>query len=249
MLFCSDTYLKKENRKSIIIILLLIINVLITCKDETSTKQYNKEINNIGITLIDKTIMRIDPFINSSVITYINKGEIVTILNKSPEKDRIGNSRNFWYNVNYSKGYLGWIYGTSLKLFPVNNKHEIESYLSDLWGKELIGFRKKIAGKWGPSVKENLVPEQSLEIFEDGKYKSHQTGLKIIEGEYYINFKVREINFSNGTFFGNNIKILTSGNKYILAKGNKDSEMKLKKISSSSNKSGDELKKDKRSGA
>lgn len=249
MSFYSDTYLKKENRNIIILILLLIINVFITCKDETSTKQYSKDINIVGITLIDKTIMRVDPFINSSVITYINKGEIVTILNKSPEKDRIGNSRNYWFNVSFSKGYLGWIYGTSLKLFPVNNKHEIESYLSDLWGKELIGFRKKIAGKWGPSVKENIAPEQSLEIFEDGKYKSYQTGLKIIEGEYNINFKAREINFSNGTFFGNNIKFLTSGNKYILAKGNKDSEMKLKKISSSSNKTGDKLKKDKHSGA
>ena len=248
MSFYSDTYLKKENRNIIIIILLLIIIVFITCKDETSTKQYNKDINNIGITLMDKTIMRVDPFINSSVITYINKGEIVTILNKSPEKDRIGNSRNFWYNVSFSRGYLGWIYGTSLKLFPVNNKHEIESYLSDLWGKELIGFRKKIAGKWGPSAKESIVPEQSLEIFENGKYKSYQTGSKLIEGEYNINFKAKVINFSNGTFFGNNINFLTSRNKYILTKGNKENEMKLKRISSSSNKADDESKKDKRSG-
>jgi hypothetical protein len=239
---------KYSNIRAIIFFLLFFILIPIaSCKD--NAKQSGKEQSNkIGIVIIDKTILRIDPMLYSSVIGFINKGEIALLLNKSKEKLKVGNSENFWYNVRFPGGITGWIYGSNLKIFPADNSREIEKFLRDLWNVELEKFRKRLAGTW-ESVAVEGVPGQSLEISDDGQYKSYHDESKAIEGEYSLNFREREIIFKNGTYFGNKITFFVSNSGNYLRKSANDAGIKFIKSSLKIKSTGDEKKKDGKSGA
>ncbi len=208
---------------------LLYIPLTAACKDDA--KQSGKEQNiKIGIVITDKTILRTDPMLYSSVIGFINKGEIALILNKSVEKMKVGKTEDFWYYVRFSGASTGWIYGSNLKIFPADSKREIEKHLRDIWNNELEKFRKRIAGTWESAAAEGS-PGQSLEISDDGKYKSFRTGSKSIEGEYSLNFKEREIIFKNGTNFGNKIIFFTSSGGNYLKRSSNDPGIKFIKSS------------------
>jgi hypothetical protein len=233
---------KKYFNGWVIYFIILFLFVIPACKDRDNAQKITKGYNKIGIVIIDKTVLRIDPMLYSSVIGYINKGEIALIVNKSKEKLRVGNNENYWYYVRFSGGFIGWIYGSNLKIFPANNIREIEKYLSDLWVIELDKFRKKILGTWG-SVETEGSSNQSLEIFDDGKYKSYRADSNTIEGEYSINFKGKEIIFKNGTYFGNKITFFSLSNGNFLKKSAIDTGIKFIKISSKINSEEDEKKK------
>jgi len=233
---------KKYFNNRVIYFIILFIFIIPACKDIDNEQHFDKGYNKIGIVIIDKTVLRIDPMLYSSVIGYINKGEIAFILNKSKEKMRLLNDEEYWYYVRFSGGLIGWIYGNNLKIFPADKMHEIEKYLSGLWVAEHKKFRKKITGTW-----ESIEPEgssnQSLEIFEDGNYKSYRAESNTIEGEYSINFKEREIIFKKGTYFGNKIMFFPLSNGNFLKKSANDTGIKFKKISSKIINAEDEKKK------
>jgi hypothetical protein len=238
--------IKKTNIRATFFILTCLL-IITACKDKA--KQLNKEQNNkIGIVIIDKTILRIDPMLYSSVVGFINKGEIALMLNKSKEKLKLGNADDFWYYVRFPGGATGWIYGSNLKIFPADKTIEIERYLSDLWSIELEKFRRRITGIW-ESVQTEGSSDQSLEIFNDGQYKSYRAESNIIEGEYSINFKEREIIFKNGAYFGNKITFFMSSSGNFLKKAANDSGIKFIKSSAKINNAEDEKKKDDKSGA
>jgi hypothetical protein len=237
--------IKKLNNRAIIIFL-LSLSLITSCKD--NAKQSGKDYNKIGIVIVDKTILRIDPMIYSSVIAYINKGEIALILNKSKEKMKLGNDENYWYYIRFSGGSTGWIFGNNLKIFSADKIREIEIYLSDLWSIELEKLRRRITGTW-ESVQTEGSSGQTLEITNDGQYKSYRAESNIIEGEYSINFKEREIIFKNGTYFGNKITFFMSSSGSFLKKSINDSGIKFIKSLSKVNNAEDEKKKDGKSGA
>lgn len=233
---------------SITIIILLFLLIFAACNNKDDDDQKAIVDKTIGIVIIDKAILRIDPMLYSSVISYRNKGEIALILGKSKEKLRLGNEEFYWYYVRFSGEFTGWIYGGNLKIFPADKNREIEKYLSGIRAIELRKFRKKITGTWGSADNVGSV-KQRLELFEDGKYRSYRSESNTIEGEYSINFKEREIIFKNGTYFGNKIIYfpLSSGN--YLKKSANDSGIKFIKISSKIYSAEDEKKKDDKPGA
>jgi hypothetical protein len=233
---------KKNSNHIVIIIFLLFLLVNTACKNKNNAKQLTNSYNNIGIVIIDKTILRIDPMLYSSVIGYINKGEIAFIINKSKEKMRLLNEEEYWYYVRFSGGLIGWIYGNNLKIFPADKMREIERYLSGLWVAEHEKLRKKITGTW-ESVETEGSSNQSIEIFEDGNYKSYRADSNTIEGGYSINFKEREIIFNKGTYFGNKITFFPLSNGNFLKKSANDAGIKFKKISSTIINVEDEKKK------
>ncbi|MFH0977285.1 MAG: SH3 domain-containing protein [Spirochaetota bacterium] len=221
---------------------------IIACEGKKTSKHNNKTSDKIGIVFVDKTIMRVDPIIYSSVITYLNKGEILLIISKSDVKEKISNNEDYWYNVRFSRGLTGWVYGANIKIFSADKIYEIKRYLTQFWAEESLNFRKKIAGKWG-SFDNGESPYQSLYIFDDGKYKSYRAESAPIEGEYVVNYKEAEIIFKNGTFFGNKITCYVNGNRFVLKRSVKDKGIKFKKISSKIDSVSDEEKKENKSGA
>jgi hypothetical protein len=234
-------------RTIIFITMFLILFPVASCRD--NPKQSGKDQSNkIGIVIIDKTILRIDPMLYSSVIGFINKGEIALVINKSKEKLKVGNAQDFWYKVRFPGGITGWIYGSNLKIFPADSSRDIERFLRDLWNIELEKFRKRLTGTW-ESVAVEGIPGQSLEITEDGRYNSYRDESKPIEGEYSLNFREREIFFKNGAYFGNKITFFISNSGNYLKKSANDPGIKFIKSSSKINSAGDEKKKDGESGA
>lgn len=55
--------------------------------------------------------IRVQPNLQSDTWGFLNKGEKVTVIDKSKEKQKIGDMENFWYKVD-AQGYPdGWVYG------------------------------------------------------------------------------------------------------------------------------------------
>ena len=239
----------KSNKYYKIIICIILLSFLITvCKDDDSSVQIKKDINKVGIVIVDKSVLRIDPLLYSAVVGFRSKGEIAFVLSESREKIKVGKDEECRYYVRFSGGYTGWIYGSNLKIFPANRMIEIEKYLSKMWAIEYEKIRKKITGIW-ESVEKEGVSKQSLELFEDGKYKSFRDESKVIEGGYTINFKSREIVFKNGTFFGNKITFFQLSDGNFLKKSADDNGIKFIKISSRNSNFSEEISKDDKSGA
>jgi hypothetical protein len=55
-------------------------------------------------------IVRNEPSINSRVLAVLNKNDSCQVINRSNNKDKIGNRRNYWYKLKFNNT-VGWVYG------------------------------------------------------------------------------------------------------------------------------------------
>lgn len=55
--------------------------------------------------------IRVQPNLQSDTWGFLNKGEKVTVIDKSKDKQKIGDMENFWYKVDVSYYPDGWVYG------------------------------------------------------------------------------------------------------------------------------------------
>jgi hypothetical protein len=62
-------------------------------------------INNTGVRL------RTRPNLSSDTWTYLNTGDAIKILDRSPEKMKIGDMEDYWYRIRLDKRPEGWVYG------------------------------------------------------------------------------------------------------------------------------------------
>jgi hypothetical protein len=210
-------------------ILLILLPACNGKKYESPSASINKSAA-YGVVLHDNAALRIDPIVYSSRVALLKKGERVEITDQSKVKGWIGNISNYWYKIRLGKGINGWIFGNNLKLFSEKESSSIDNYLSNLRDEEEKELKKNLAGKWWSINRNGDYTSHSMEIFENGKYKSQSKGGKEISGDYNFNFKENEIIFLNNTTFGFNLKYVSRGTIFYLEAATEKQEMRFKKI-------------------
>ncbi len=237
--------------KVIIFSICLLFILVSGCKDREITGDDTDNISKVtgtGIVLTDDTVMRIDPVIYSSIVTYIGKGEKIAILNRSLQKAWVGDGEDYWYKVKYSGGFLGWIYGRNIKIFAKDETGNIEDFLSRFWKEEIAKLKARLSGKWGSITREGILQDEYLLIYNDGKYKSFKKDSDVIQGNYSLNFQKSEIVFQNGTYFGPRISFHSTKEGFFLTKEVNKKEIKYKKLTSRIDDATATIEKDKSSG-
>lgn len=81
---------------------------------------------NSAIVVGDNVRVRSAPDLQGRILTSLNTGSIVEIIDKTKEPVRLIKSREFfyhWYQIKYKKGKTGWIYGQFLYKYESNNRY------------------------------------------------------------------------------------------------------------------------------
>jgi hypothetical protein len=73
--------------------------------------------SNLGTVSSDRVRMRSSYDLDSDILGYVNTDEEVIVMERSPEKQTIGDMYDYWYRVLSKSSYLkGWMYGAFLDL-------------------------------------------------------------------------------------------------------------------------------------
>ncbi|MBP7738066.1 MAG: SH3 domain-containing protein [Spirochaetes bacterium] len=186
-----------------------------------------------GIILKGYTAMRIDPMIFSGIVTELNKGTSVQVLEKSREQSWVGKTSGYWYKVSTKEGLTGWVFGPNISIYSSKSKDSMNRVVSSFMNAEHAQIKQYLMGKWWSTNEFGDFTDHCLELYESEKYKSYMKGNeeKPIVGAYKLDFNKNEIVFSNGTSFKHNLSIAKRGNDYIIKKSMKDFELRFTKIS------------------
>lgn len=185
-----------------------------------------------GIVLKGYTAMRIDPMIFAGIITLLEKGTSVDVLEKSKTKTWVGKTSGYWYRVKTKEGITGWVFEQNISIHQ-SRKDSKDRVLSEFMAGERIQVRQYLAGKWWSVNEFGDFTNHCLELYETEKYKSYTKGNEAspIAGTYAVDFNKNEIAFSNGTSFGSNLELAKRGADYVIKKSLKDYELRFSKIS------------------
>ncbi|MCP4135609.1 MAG: SH3 domain-containing protein [bacterium] len=224
--------MKKHGIFALLFTLSILIAALSSCNKKSETIEPIKPGEKTGIILSSNTSVRIDPFIYTAKITLLQKGDTVTILDRSASKSWIGKSKDYWYKVKLKNSIRGWIFGKNIKFLDSRDKDTVDTFISEFWEKETEEMKKYISGKWWSVNRFGDFTSHCLEIYDDGKYKSYWKGnpSNPIEGDYNFDMNQNELVFLKGTSFKHNLNFVRRGQTYILRKELKDKEIRFKKI-------------------
>ncbi len=186
-----------------------------------------------GIILKGYTAMRIDPMIFSGIVTELNKGATVQVLEKSSEQSWVGKTSGYWYKVSTKEGLTGWVFGPNISIYSSKSKDSMDVVVSRFMNAERAQVKLYLMGKWWSTNEFGDFTDHCIELYESEKYKSYAKGNedKPIVGTYTLDFNKNEIVFSNGTSFKHNLDLAKRGNDYIIKKSMKDFELRFTKIS------------------
>jgi len=205
----------KKNNKFPAIMFLCITLCIWACKDKGINKNKSHGKRYAAVILKDNTALRVDPFIFSSKIDMLNKGEMVEISEKSEVKSWIGSTNDYWYMVKLKNGVTGWIYGQNLKMME-SKQLTSDNYLTEFWENEAETMRKEISGKWWSQNEAGDFTDHCIEFTDKGSYRSYSKKnlSSVTEGEYNFDFNKNEIVFLNGTSFNGNVVFVKRGGSY-----------------------------------
>ena len=186
-----------------------------------------------GIVLNSYSALRIDPFVFAGTITYLNKGDIVEILQRSKEKTWVGKENEFWYRVKTKDDIVGWVFGRTIGIQASKDKAVMDKIVSDFMELEATQIKKDLAGKWWSVNEFGDFTDHCLEIYESYKYRSYikDQETRAITGSYKFDFNKNEIIFSGGTSFRSNLDLVKRGNAYIIKGKINDHELGFSRIS------------------
>jgi len=68
--------------------------------------------------------IRKEPNLNGEHVGFLNKGQIIYILDETEERMKIGNMDSIWYKIKTLDGLEGWAYGYFIDLVTTNNHSE-----------------------------------------------------------------------------------------------------------------------------
>jgi hypothetical protein len=208
---------------------IILITASLSCSkgEDTITK------DTYGIILKGYTAVRIDPMIFSGIVTDLNKGASVQVLERSREKTWVGKASDHWYKVKTKEGITGWVFGQNVSIYSSKSKDSMNKIISQFMDTERAQVKQYLAGKWWSTNEFGDFTDHCLEIYDSGIYKSYVKGAdeKPIVGTYKLDFNKNEIIFSNGTSFKSNLDLAKRGNDYIIKKSMKDFELRFTKIS------------------
>jgi len=67
---------------------------------------YDGKINSSHVRLRDS------PDLNSKILLYLDNGDDIKIIDRSPEKEVIDSMNSYWYKIQLPSGSIGWVYGS-----------------------------------------------------------------------------------------------------------------------------------------
>ncbi len=200
-------------------------------KDTDNAPTPNLKKQTMGIVVMNNASLRVDPYLYSSRLLLLNKGDIVKIKDQSKVRQWIGKKHDYWYNIELKNGVSGWMFGSTLDVVDSSNSDAVKSYLDQFWMEQSDSVREEIAGKWWSLNSQGDFTNHGIELTTDGKYVSYRRGGKNIEGTYSLNFHENEIIFLDGTSFGKNLYFIRRGQSYVLADDREKASLRFKKIS------------------
>lgn len=189
--------------------------------------------NTYGIILKGYTALRIDPMIFSGIVSDLNKGTSVQVMEKSKEKSWVGKSNDYWYKVVTKDGISGWVFGQNISIHSSKSKDSMNKILTEFMKGERAQVKQYLIGKWWSTNEFGDFTDHCIEFYDSDKYKSYLKGEeeRPIVGMYKLDFNKNEIVFSKGTSFKTNLDLAKRGNDYIIKKSLKDFELRFTKIS------------------
>lgn len=221
-------------RKTAALSLLVIITLFPKCgqdRGNTPAVPDNAGNNRIGIIITANTALRIDPLTFTSRIDQLKKGEVIEILDRSPNEQTIGGQKSYWYRVKLPSGITGWVFGANINIMQDSSSENVESYLSQFWEKETDELSEALHGKWWSINRFGDYTNHCLEIYKDGKYKSYIKGsTKKIEGNYNFDFNKSMVIFLAGTSFEGDLNFVRRGDIFTLYRETSNDEIRFKKI-------------------
>lgn len=112
------------------ILLCYIVLILFSCKNDKPVVTQNlsqqnqfdikaekvKYFNNYGVVNENRLRFRSENDLNSKTLRYLDKGDLVRIINKDTKKVKIGEVEDFWYQIELD-GITGWAFGYYLDIY------------------------------------------------------------------------------------------------------------------------------------
>jgi len=208
---------------------IVLITACLSCtkSDDEITK------DTYGIILKGYTAMRIDPMIFSGIVSELNKGTSVQILERSRGKSWVGKSNGYWYKIKTKEGLTGWVFAQNISIYSSKSKDSMNRIINQFMDSERAQAKQYLIGKWWSTNEFGDFTDHCIELYDSGKYKSYLKGNedRPIVGTYKLDFNKNEIIFSGGTSFKSNLDLAKRGNDYIIKKSMKDFELRFTKIS------------------
>ncbi len=212
------------------IILILVISAAIMFV--ACNRDENRQIDNdtLGLIVTGNTPVRVDPLYFSPKITHLKKGEIVSILERSHNKNYHGRYLNYWYRVRLKNSTTGWVFGENISFMDGSDERKVQAITEEYLEKETEQLHADLKGKWWSVNEFGDFTDHGIEIYESGKYKSFATGQRQYQGRFEIDLNNDEIKFLNGSTFKTSLKIIKLGQEFFLVKKLQDHELKFKKL-------------------
>ena len=200
---------------------LLIFTVLSCSKksDEIEAPQPDASKNlDFGVIISPEAYLRIAPFVFSSKIYDLVKGNTVRIIGKSTEKVVLGKNNDYWYRVIIDNGMIGWLYGANLSIVSGEQDKKVNLMLEEMKEQEIEKLYSELLGKWWSINKAGNYTNRVLEIHPDKKYRAYFSDReeRAKEGEYSINYEDSELVLSEGSPYNAKITYLRKGLSYEL---------------------------------
>ena len=129
-----------------------------------------------GIITKGYTAMRIDPMIFAGIISDLNKGVSVSVLQRSAEKSWVGKNNDYWYKVRTKEGLNGWVFGQNIAIHSGKGVKSMDSAVSDFMQVETARVKQYLSGKWWSTNEFGDFTDHCLELYESGTYKSYLKG-------------------------------------------------------------------------
>ncbi|MFW5770273.1 MAG: hypothetical protein ACOCX9_02450, partial [Spirochaetota bacterium] len=128
----------------------------------------------MGIVVMNNASLRVDPYLYSSRLLLLNKGDIVKIKDQSKVRQWIGKKHDYWYNIELKNGVSGWMFGSTLDIVDSSNSDGVKSYLDQFWMEQSDSVKKEIAGKWWSLNSQDDFTNHGIELTTDGNRVSYR---------------------------------------------------------------------------
>jgi len=213
--------------------ILLVFLSAIACSNNDPLKPRNISNNSqIGLVTEKSSALRIEPFIYSSRITDLPKGEKLEILDLSKKKSAIAKSVDYWYKVKTQSGITGWIFGANIKIFSAGSSFSVNNFEEQLKDEEFEKLSTELIGKWWSVNTQEEFTSYWIALFKNGEYEAkHKDSTHLFKGKYNIDAATSAISFDEGTPLGNEFKFTERGQNYFIEYADDKNNYRFKRIS------------------
>ena len=213
--------------------ILLVFLSAIACSNDGPLKPENISSNSqIGLVTEKSSALRIEPFIYSSRIIDLPKGEKLEILDLSKKKSAVAKSIDYWYKVRTQNGITGWIFGANIKIFSAGSSFSVNNFEEQLKDEEFEKLSTELIGKWWSVNTQEEFTSYWIALFKNGEYEAkHKDSNHLFKGKYKIDAATSTISFDEGTPLGNEFKFTERGLNYFIEYADDKNNYRFKRIS------------------